>query len=136
MHYARLFTPLLLCYLISIFLAYRQKRKNGAISRAVWEKLKKDMSITDVFAALYGVNLLISYLCSEYKDTALWGTDWWFMGLYPQIILLASYFLVSRIWIPKKSLFFLMFPISGVVFFLGVLNRFGVYPINMRAQSS
>ena len=135
-YYARLFIPLLLCYFICTFLAYRQKRKNGATLRAVWEKLKKDMSITDVFVVLYGVSLLISYLCSEYKDTALWGTDWWFMGLYPQMILLASYFLVSRIWIPKKLLFFLMFPISGVVFFLGVLNRFGVYPINMHAQNA
>ena len=133
---ARLVIPILTCYLVTAFLVYRQDRKKGVINESVWVSLKRDLSVTDAFAAVYGISLFVSYICSDYKDMALWGADWWFMGLYPQIMLLSAYFLISRFWIPRKEMFFLIFPVSGVVFFLGILNRFGIYPIFMELQNA
>lgn len=89
------------------------------------------LSLTDGFALAYGAALILSWLCSDYRDYALWGAEGWYMGFVPQMILLAIYFLVSRFWKPKKWLFLLFLPVSAVVFLLGCLNRFGVDPLGM-----
>lgn len=101
-------------------------------SRSITGLFRSKLSITDAFALLYGVSLLLSYLCSDYKEQALWGATGWYMGLLPQLLLLAIYFLVSRFWRPKKWMAVLFLPVSGVVFLLGYLNRFGIFPIDMR----
>ena len=115
---------------------------------AVWlilmavEKIKKKehfqvkLSVTDGFALLYAFSLILSYLCSDYKADALWGALGWYMGFVPQMILLAIYFLVSRCWNPRKWLFGLFLPVSAVVFLLGILNRFDIYPIDMKIDRS
>lgn len=130
----KLLLPVLLCYLVSAAVVWRQNRKKEAGNNrknAFWNRI----SVTDVFAGMYGIGLLISYACSDYKKMALWGADGWFMGLYPQLILIGVYFLISRFWIPQKWMFYLFLPVSGVVFFLGYLNRFGIYPIDMQVEN-
>ena len=58
------------------------------------------------------------------------------MGLLPQMILLAIYFLISRFWTIRKWMLMLFLPVSGMVFLLGYLNRFGIYPIDMKMQNA
>lgn len=99
--------------------------------RDFWEK----SSVTDRFALVYGVSVILSYLCSNYKENALWGARGWYMGFVPQMFLIAIYFMVSRLWKPKKWLFLLFLPSSAAVFLLGYLNRFGIYPIDMRSAN-
>ena len=36
---------------------------------------KEHCSITDCFALGYGISVILAYLCSDYKEEALWGTD-------------------------------------------------------------
>lgn len=111
------------------------------VARLRWqngEKLlqKEDLhrlEMVDICAALYLVAAVLSYLCTEYRETALWGTKGWYMGLVPQSILVVSYFVLSRFeFVQLGSLPLLVcFPISAVTFVLGYLNRFDIWPLNM-----
>lgn len=92
-------------------------------------------SWTDSFAAFYGVALVLSYLFSPFKERALWGADRWYMGFGTQMILVGIYFLVSRFWKPRRWMFLVLAVASGLVFALGYLNRFSVYPIQMAMQN-
>lgn len=94
---------------------------------------KKNLSVTDCFALLYGICVIFSYLFCNYKEEALWGTKGWYMGLKPQISAVVFYFLISRRWHQRTWMAALILPVSAVVFALGYLNRFGIYPINMES---
>lgn len=130
---------LLFIYIVfsgAVYLWSRKNRGREEIPKELWAAVRRKFSAADIFAGLYGLALVISYLCSEYKERAKWGAEGWFMGLYIQLILLAAYFLVSKFWKPRKFYFYLMFGASAVVFLLGYLNRFGVYPIEMELRNS
>lgn len=95
----------------------------------------KNLSVTDICALIYAVGVVISYFCSEYKDEALLGTDKWYMGTLPQLTFVSVYFFISRfwkrhVWIPAIAL-----PVSGGIFLLGFINRFGIFPIDMEIYS-
>lgn len=93
------------------------------------------MSVTDWFAYGYFVAVMLSYLCSAYKEDALWGAEGWYMGVATQMILVLLYFLISRyfhcrvIWIGVWLL------AAALVFLLGICNRYSVYPIAMEGQT-
>ena len=123
---AKVVLPLLAVWLILLVAEKIQKK----------EKFQVKLSVTDGFALLYVFSLILSYLCSDYKTDALWGAVGWYMGFVPQMILLAIYFLVSRCWKPRKWIFGLFLPVSAVVFLLGILSRFGVYPGKLKFISS
>lgn len=101
-----------------------------------WNTFKKSVTLTDVFAFFYGISVIISYFCSNYKESILWGAKGWFMGLLPQLFLIMIYFLTSRFWKPKKWILLLSLPVSAIVFLLGYLNRFGIYPIDMKIRNA
>ena len=50
------------------------------------------LSATDWAVAAYGVSVVISYICSEFKEMALWGEKGWNMGLVTQLAFVLSYF--------------------------------------------
>lgn len=124
----RIAVPLLALHLI--LLAVASWRKKGNASR-LWEYVKANASVTDRFAAAYGVVLLLSYAFSRYKSEALWGAPGWYMGLCRQLMLIGSYFYISKCWKPKKWIFYTILPTSAVVFLLEYLNRFDVFPLDM-----
>lgn len=92
-------------------------------------------SCTDFFALAYGISVLLSYITSPYRQEALWGADGWYMGTLTQLLLVFSYFYISRCWKRRKWLLFCVLPVSTVVFVLGYLNRFGIFPIDMKIQN-
>ncbi|MBE5884548.1 MAG: O-antigen ligase family protein [Lachnospiraceae bacterium] len=96
---------------------------------------KKQFSSTDCFALAYGISVIIAYLCSDYKETAMWGVKGWYMGLIPQLTVVVVYFLISRAWTRRNWLVALILPVSFIVFALGYLNRFGIYPIDMKLEA-
>lgn len=108
-------------------------QQSQAKGKHLWDWLHSHA--TECFAAVYGISLLLSYACTEYKDQALRGANGWYMGLLPQLLLLGSFFFIAFFWKPKKWLAGLFLPVSAVVFVLGVLNRFGVYPIDMKVDN-
>lgn len=120
--------PLLVYIVIGLLLLMKNREKVKLIDR-----IKKEISLTDGFAFLYGAALFLSYFSSDYKDEALWGTQGWYMGFLPQLALVVIYFLVSRLWEPKKWIFLTVLPVSAAVFFMGVVNRFGCYPFGVES---
>lgn len=131
---AKLILPTLAIYLVLRGVEYY--REKGFDAKVLWKKFCKSLSLTDVFALIYGLSLILSYLFTDYKEQAAWGADGWYMGFWPQMILLGIYFLVSKCWTVSKWLVALFLPVSAVVFGLGYLNRFKIYPIDMKLNYS
>jgi len=94
-----------------------------------------NLSVTDMFAIIYAMGTVLSYLFTIYKDEALLGTDKWYMGTLPQLTFVSIYFFVSRFWKKHVWITALVFPVSGVIFLLGLVNRFGYFPIDMKIYS-
>lgn len=106
-------------------------RQEGRALLSIESRWKKGLTGTDLFALLYGFAVIVSYACSKYRGHALWGAEGWYMGMLPQLMLLAIYFFVSRFWKPRKWLWAGMLLVSAAVFLLGCMNRFGIYPVRM-----
>ena len=87
--------------------------------KVVAKQLICKISALDFFVGMYGVAVILSYLCSDYREDALWGMPGWYMGFVPQMILVAGYFLVGKLWQPNKWMFYLILPVATVVFVLG-----------------
>ncbi len=98
--------------------------------------LRYRVSLTDLFVALYAVELAASYLVSDYRQEALWGTEGWYMGLVLQLTLCTLYFLISRLWDRTPLVFHVSCAASCMVFLLGILDRFSIYLIPLEIRQS
>jgi len=99
------------------------------------------LSVTDVFALVYLAAVVCSYLHSSFKEGTDWGDTFygatgWYLGLLTQLLFLGIYFMVSRLWQRKDWMPGLWVLAVTVVTLLGYLNRFGVYPLEMKAMDS
>ena len=94
----------------------------------------KKMSITDWFVDGYLAAVLLSYLFTDYKNEALLGADGWYMGLVSQLLFIGIYFLFSRYFRWNEKFLYVVLLSSGLIFLLGILNRYSVYPITMYGQ--
>ena len=92
--------------------------------------LWKNLSVTDRFAVFYGIAVLVSYLFTNYREEALWGTASWRMGMWTQLGAVIVYFMISRMWQWKSWIPALVLPVSAVVFSLGYVNKFGLLPVD------
>ena len=109
--------------------------------RAVFKPLHK----TDLGMLAFVLICFISYRISPYRtvglskkaeddwfyEGSLYGAKGWFMGFMLFLILVFLYFAISRffkytnwIWVPILA-------VSSIVFLWGMLNRYGVFPIEM-----
>lgn len=104
----------------------RTKIKNGNGIR---------MSVTDKALLLYGGAVLLSFLCSDWKKEALWGTEGWYMGTLTQLMFVACYFAVSRFVRRVKVWYGIFISVSSVVFLHGILNRFSIYPVQLEGAN-
>lgn len=98
-----------------------------------WERL----SATDWFVLLYAVEIFISYFISDYPSEALWGMSGWHMGFLLLFLLCLFYFFTSRFWNGGKAVCYVGMAASGVVYILGILDRFSlsVIPLEIRQPS-
>ena len=55
------------------------------------------------------------------------------MGCIPLLLLCGLSFLLSRLWSGRKGILYGIIAASGIVFFLGICNRFSFYPIKIEA---
>lgn len=94
------------------------------------------LSATDWAVAAYGVSVVISYICSEFKEMALWGEKGWNMGLVTQLAFVLSYFLVAHFWEYEEKLLLAFMAAAAVVFSLGLLNRFSIFPVEIQGANS
>lgn len=93
------------------------------------------MSATDWFAYGYFAAVMLSYLCSAYKQDALWGVEGWHMGAVTQIIFVFIYFFFSRYFHCDLRWIGVWLAAAAGVFLLGICNRYSVYPIMMEGQT-
>lgn len=93
------------------------------------------MSVTDWFAYGYFVAVMLSYLCSSYKEEALWGAQGWYMGTVMQMIFVLLYFYFSRYFVYRVKWVAVWLAASAGVFVLGILNRYSIYPVDMAGQT-
>lgn len=93
------------------------------------------MSFVDLFVIFYALTLVLSYLLSPYRQEALWGTEGWYMGTLPLLLLCGLYFGISRSFDGGKIILYLLCASSAVVFLLGICNRFSFYPIPFRVKN-
>lgn len=101
-----------------------------------WKTCIKDTSITDKFALMYGVVVILSYFFTQYKETAYWGRKGWYVGLITQLLYLAIYFFISRFYIGGDTMQYPYIASTIVVFGIGILNRFSIYPFDLKGKSS
>lgn len=100
------------------------------------DEIRQKINLTDLFAGGYMLILVISYLCSKYKEDALWGAAGWYMGFCPQMALVLTYLLVSKFWSPRRWMIYMTLASSGLVFLLGYLNRMRVDPLKMGVDNA
>ncbi len=116
----------LFCFLVE------NKGKKGKFSIFL-NYLLDEMSITDKFAVLYAIGLFLSYYYTNYRVELRLGTQGWYMGFLPQLLMLGSYFAVSR-FLPKWAVKWaagILLAVPFFVFLLGLLNRYGVNPLGI-----
>lgn len=102
-----------------------------AVRSMSFQELLGHISVTDWFVIAYLLVVLISYASSPYREHAWWGAGGWNMGLFSQLVFVGIYFAVSRFFEIKRTFIYGICAISGIVFLLGILNRFGIDPLNM-----
>ena len=107
-------------------------RADNPLSGDEFGKIKDhNWNLLDIFALVYGISALISFGCSSYKETALRGYEDWHMGLVSQLLFVGIYFTISRCWKINRWIVRYLLLISGVIFTLGILNRFAIDPLHM-----
>lgn len=123
---------LLLMYIVARIV----EKRHDIIGLSKLKKLSpKNLSLTDMFVLIYAVGVIVSYICSAYKDEALIGAYKWNMGTLSQLTLVSVYFFISRFWKKHAWIPALALPVSGGIFLLGYINRFGIFPIDMKLYS-
>ena len=91
------------------------------------------ISKSDIFCAGYLVSVLLSFIFSVNKKTALFGNEEWNMGLITQVCLVFLYFVFSRCKIPIKKCVYAVC-IAGIpLALLAIFNVFGLHPIPIKA---
>lgn len=122
--------PLTAAYVLLHMICLRKEKHSW---KKVGEEFFVSFSITDICALCFGAAAVLSYICTDYWEEAFWGTKGWYMGLMTQLLFLGIYFVISRLWKTTDWVVLSFLPVSFLVFLLGYLNRFGIYPISMES---
>lgn len=120
---------LIILWLLEVLWQICFKRKASLLKEELLSYSK-----TDLFVALFGVTLFVSYFLSIDRKEALWGTEGWNMGVICYALLCLLYFLISRLWIPEHALVAVMLGVSGIIFWLGIMDRFSLYVIPLKIR--
>jgi hypothetical protein len=96
----------------------------------VWRELYGRIGTAGLFGALWTVSLLLSFFCSRYRGEALWGARGWYMGLLPELMGTAAFFLFAYVYDGPRMLPLILLPTLAAESLLGILSRFrlGVVP--------
>ncbi|MCH5343373.1 MAG: O-antigen ligase family protein [Acetatifactor sp.] len=126
---AKILVPVLLLYLVFTLIREIQKKSLSQTVQGI------RLSVTEYFMLAYAGCVLLSYAFSDYRDVVWRGQEGWYMGTTTQLAMVAIFFLIGRTWKRQDWLFFTILPTSAVVFALGFINRFGIYPIDMKVDN-
>ncbi|MBO5292839.1 MAG: O-antigen ligase family protein [Lachnospiraceae bacterium] len=126
---------------VSVWAVSRYQRRKGigtgvdcpeTVSEKGWmQRLVKRFDLTDWFVAGYGLCVIFSYLLAVDRTEAFLGAKGWYMGLVSQLIFVASYFVVSRLWNGRMFVWYAACGTAFVIFLFGVLHRFSLDPFGL-----
>lgn len=115
-------TVIVIMIAIAVYFYDLKKRNRSFID-------KKDISITQKLLLAYMAVVVFSFLFSSYKDIVLWGADGWYIGTIPLLIMGVSTLFLTHFWKEQKWVLYGGIIASGIVFLLGICNRFSFYPV-------
>ncbi len=121
---------LLLYLVLELFISLKGKTK-----AEIWQWIKSRVSVTDVFVLCYALVVVISYLSTDYKELAWYGHEKWPNGLVPHLVMVVSYFIVSRFLAERNYLLALIRVVPALVFVLAILDRMEIRPLDMEYGS-
>ena len=107
------------------------RKKEGAGAEAgtgTWKILRRP---TDVLMVAFVVVAAVSTLLSEYRQDAIYGVPGFGMGLLTIVLMVLSYFLISRNMICDERILYLITASSVIPTALVIINRLGFDPLGM-----
>lgn len=126
--------------------------KGGKINLQSAKELVLSMSVIDWFVLAFGIISILSFIFSPVRtsefptfflfknseDTSIVNLPWegytgWNMGLRSQLMFVAMYFFVSRLFMKswQKDFLYIMLGSASIAFILGILHRFGIDPLGL-----
>lgn len=108
----------------------RLKKREAYLIR--WGEIR--ISVTDLLVIFLALEVSFSYCLSDFREEAFLGTEGWRVGLLLFLCLCGLYFIISRQWNLSAYIWYAAMAASGVVFLLGILDRFSIYliPLSIR----
>lgn len=100
-------------------------------------KMKVDIrsfSKMDDAMILFGVSSILAFVICADKAVGLNGAYGWNMGLVTEMLMIGTYFVISRKWKPDIRMLYAAGIAAALVFVLGILNRFSIDPLGMLAD--
>lgn len=113
------------CLLIFAVVLWMAGCVYGFNKREDYPKNPPSKSIVDWCMGLYGVAVVISFLTCPDKRAAWMGTDGWYMGTIPQLLMVATYFVFSKRKVSSTVLLVLHGGASAICYFYGICQRLG-----------
>lgn len=95
-------------------------------------QLKSRLSCTDWCMVAYLAANLASYALADNRDVALWGQSGWYMGTFVIVMFALMYLCITRFYLGSSWIIYMILIVSEVVFLLGILNRFGIWPVPIK----
>ena len=96
----------------------RQKKRINKILH--WKK----SSITEKLLYAYIIIVLLSFVFSNFKQNVLWGATDWYIGTIPLLLMSSLACFVMHMWERQEWLKYGCLLVPGIVFLLGICNRF------------
>ena len=122
--YVSVFFLVAMLFTVVAWLVARRKEMNFAI-------IARTFSYPDWFAVGFFVFSYFSFVLSEYKETAFYGYDGWYMGMMSQFAFVIIYFLVSRFWRWSPTTLLFALGTAAITYQLGIWQRFLIDPLGM-----
>lgn len=107
----------------------RQKKRINKILH--WKK----SSITEKLLYAYIIIVLLSFVFSNFKQNVLWGATDWYIGTIPLLLMSSLACFVMHMWERQEWLKYGCLLVPGIVFLLGICNRFSFYPIPIQPSN-
>ena len=131
---ARFFVVVLIFYLVIAVcnFIWKKRGEKGKVALLI-NAVLDELTITDKFVVFFFITLCLSYYYTDYPDTLWMGMLGWNMGFLPMVVYMGAYFAVSRFLNERlvKVSVIGIFIVAFIVFLLGILNRYGVNPLQM-----
>ena len=107
------------------------------VTQLIRELKEKSLHLraTDVSVLVFAGTLLLTFVLAVDRKEALFGTEGWNMGFVLYGVLCLLYLMIQLLWKPDKWILYLALSASGVIFLLGILDRFSIYLIPLEIRN-